>query len=79
MTICPHARRMDLPCPYLDCFASIGASAIERILWPAGVYRNAQEALLCREMPRRERFVLQGRMVSVSGKQSIQWRWEQAA
>lgn len=28
MNVCPHARRMDLPCPDPECFAGVGAHSL---------------------------------------------------
>lgn len=63
MTICPHDRRVDLPCPYAGCHAAQEYGVELRRIGMKGV---------------RERFVRQGQMVEVSGQLSILWRWEAA-
>lgn len=76
MTVCPHDRRLDLPCPYPGCHASVGAMRFTRIRPGAEDFtRPAQELLLFGPIPRREEFMLGGLRLVIDGCEFIRWNW----
>lgn len=76
MTICPHARRMDLPCPYPGCHASCGGTEVHRVkLEPMDPTLPAQYHLLYGPDIRRESFRIAAMRLVIADQESIRWTW----
>lgn len=78
MTICPHARRMDLPCPYPECHAEYALVGMTYCRYPPDAL--AFDLLNPGAPPARETWRRRSEIrMNARGEFAALWSWEQVA